>query len=302
MTNKHSAVLPSQVLQDIEAWSHDCELSKLVFRLRRSSDEQLFDIYSEIMVARHLQSHKCGLRVEVSTPCGRSADFEAIREGLTFYVHVKRLGMDGTTRQQIRISSRTRSLEKINRPFVVSLSFLRALSNTEMEDFVKQAKTFLEQGSIGDRRAFKNQDGVVTGECEIHCEWKGNHVTRIVCPPMSSSDAFKRCYRQLREAYHQFMPGAVNVILLTGGWGEELEDLEAALIGPERASVLADGTVVNLERLPNGFWSRKKHPASEVAGWFSISSNLETLRFNMWHRNDTSLSPAMLELLSEVLP
>jgi hypothetical protein len=290
------------VLRDIATWKDDPELGKLVSRLDKSSGEQLFDTYAEVLVARHLLRQQCCLRVEVCAPSRRSADFEVLRDGLSFFVHVKRLATDGATRKQLDISMRVRSLEKVMRPLVASLSFRWDLRDDEMQLFVKQAKAFLKRGIAGQRTVIKKADGAELGECTIEREWSGDHVKlMIVDHAVRSSDSFSRPHKCLSKAYKQFMPNAVNVILVTRGWSEDTEDFESALLGTERATVLPDGTVEKIERLKDGFWSKQEHPESQVAGWIDPFPSLEGFRSTVWWRSRDRWDPVLERLIAEAL-
>jgi len=88
-------ILHPEVVAEIRGWANHPELSKLLHTLESRKDrEPFFDIYAEAMVARHLISQGCELKVEIKTIKGKCVDFEVSKGRNTFFVHVKRSNFD----------------------------------------------------------------------------------------------------------------------------------------------------------------------------------------------------------------
>jgi len=292
--------LPVAVLQEIEGWVNHPELKKLVLRLDESSDDHFLDTYAEILIASKLLEHKCYLYYEVPTSGRKSADFKAVRDGLNFFVHVKRLATDEATQKQFNISKRALvTLEKIVRPLVVSLSFTRDLCDEEMQQFVKEAARFLKKASVGQHISIEGKNRVELGECLIVSESCGQCVTLMVRYASSSADARLRLCDRLSDAYKQFQANAVNVILVNGDWLGDVDEFENALLGTSHTALLADGGV-KMERKVDGFWSQAKHPDSNLAGWFNFLPSREGISSRCWTRSRETLNPAIHDLLVEI--
>ncbi len=88
-------ILHPEVVGEIRGWTNHTELSKLFHTLESRKDrEPFFDIYAEAMIARHLISQGCELKVEIETIKGKGVDFEVSKGRSTFFVHVKRSNFD----------------------------------------------------------------------------------------------------------------------------------------------------------------------------------------------------------------
>ena len=99
-----------------------------------------FWIVAEVLVASRLLRQQCHLRVEVLNPKGSCADFEVFRNDLRYFLHIKRLRVEGVTWDQLKISKRLRNLERIKRPLTILLSFWKDYSGGTCS---KSSKTLL---------------------------------------------------------------------------------------------------------------------------------------------------------------
>jgi len=116
------------VLNEINSWESDTELSKLLKTFRSAKNQERFlDHYAEVMVARYFISHGCKLEVEVRTPHGRRADLRVTKDHYNFFVHIKRLNLEGEIQKELRVNSRLKNLHKISRTFNFSISLLERL-------------------------------------------------------------------------------------------------------------------------------------------------------------------------------
>lgn len=298
------AVSPCDAIRnEIASWRTDPELAKLVSRLSSMTDlQQYLDAYAEVMVARVLLQNGCEVRVEVPTENGRTADFEATRGNDRLFIHVKRLNEDSGTTRQISVSKRTGSLETIPRPLVVGVSFRDDLSNAQMQRFVRQARSFIERADVGSKTEIKGDDGETLGSCDVLAEWSGQHVQLAKVLPAHFVDDNERFRKLLSKAYHQFMPGAENVIAVTSSCADDM-DFETALLGatyerwdgpPPR------GRVVECGRHGDGFWSDEKHPDSSAAAFFQFSRESDEFRSRLWVRPGPALSSTMQQLLGDL--
>src|SRR5690606_13299311 len=124
--------LPAGFTRDIESWANHPHLRQLRDSLHAHTDEHTFlNATAEAMVARYLLSRGCDLRLEVPTPSGKQADFEANRDGERFYLHVKRLDTQQPAQPATTVTARLRVLEQIRRPYIVSIRWSERASNEQ---------------------------------------------------------------------------------------------------------------------------------------------------------------------------
>ncbi len=296
--------LDQAVVDEIHGWASDPELAKLHASLQAIRDREKFlDTYAEAMVARHLLSRDCSLRVEVLTPSGRTCDFEVGHGGERFFLHVKHLNTDRPVRKRLTVSSRLRYLERIARPYVVSVHLRDALDDVRMQRFVMSAADFIQRARIGDELMVRGDDGVEIGGCRIVAPWQGERVILVLGLPTGFIDDAPRIRRLMRKAYQQFMPGAINVILICSSHVEDAEDFATALLGthierwdaqPPRGRRVAHGRDVD------GFWHGKRSPGSLAAGWFHFKPETSALKCRLWLRRESSIDPAMKQVLVDL--
>jgi hypothetical protein len=254
------------------------------------------------MVARYLLQQGCELAVEVPNANGKGADFKATKGGEVFFAHVKRLNVDDKTlahhnwcyQQFLRL----RELEGIPRPLLIEVNLKRRVTKVEAAHFVRISRPFIEQAREKDERLNVTAiDGEELGYCKVlHCSVMGGHV--ILCP---DSDYQKPCnsarfVHRLKEAYDQFMPEAVNVILATSNW-VNLFEFEVALFGDVDWYVdKKTGQIVKGAKLANGFWSGNTYSDSKLAVWFELRD--EKIDFNLYVRQD--VNPIVPQLLASL--
>lgn len=291
-------------VKEIALWHDHPELGKLVARLETAPDQKKFlNTYAEAVVARHLLKQGCELHVEVPTPAGRTCDFDVRVDDQQFYLHIKRLNGDPVVEKKLTISSRLRYLERIARPYVVSIRWQRDLSDAQMQQFVTAAAAFIQEASVGDEHVVRDADGTELGGCRIVAPWEGTHVSLAIGLPTGFHDDSPRIQKLLRKAHAQFMPKAVNVILICSSHMEDVEDFDHALLGthierwdafPPRGRRIAHG------RAPDGFWYGHRYKESEAAGWFWFSPKKDTWKSRLWLRQDTHLAQPMQATLTRV--
>ena len=292
------------VADEVAGWASDPQLGKLFASLQAIRDREKFlNTYAEAMVARYLLTRDCRLQVEVLTPAGRTCDFEVSCGGQRFFLHVKRLNTDRAVQKRLTVSSRLRYLERINRPYVVSLRFDDDLTDQQMQRFVTSASDFIGHARVGDEIVIRDDDGAEIGGCRIVAPWQGSRVSLVIGLPSGFIDEVPRIRRLLRKAYQQFMPGAANVILICSSHVEDTDDLSTALLGshierwdahPPRGRRVAHG------RASDGFWHRQRFPESAAAGWFHFWPQAAVLQCRLWIRPESPLEPAMQKTLVDL--
>jgi hypothetical protein len=268
-------------VNELKSWSDDPELSKILKKLQSVKEPQQFlDHYAEAMVAGYLKSCGCKLEVEVPTANNRTADLKVTKDNYSFFIHIKRLNTEGKTQKQMNIQSRLRDLESIEKPFTVAILFYRDLTDPQMQYFTKSISKFIKDASVGDTSEIVDDNSDLLGDCEIHSTNKSGHVLLVQTLSARFTDDESRLYDKLSDAYHQFMPEAINLIFVTSPWSSDIEDFESALLG----STYQKG------RKNDGFWSDNKHPDSYIAAWFNFENNYLNLNFKTWYRENYKIS------------
>lgn len=298
---RFGSLVNAQAMADIMRWRGDAELGRLVARLEAFADSEKFlNAWAEAFLARHLLRSGCEIRFEVPTPAGRSADFEVAVDDQRFFLHVKRLATDRPSQRKLTFSSRLRYLERIKRPYVVNVSWNEGLSDRQMQHFVKEAAAFISQARVGDELAVKDGEHGEIGGCRIVAPWEGEHVTLAIGLPSGSMDEAPRMQRLLRRAHRQFMPKAVNVILVASSLVEDVADFERALLGshierwdapPPPGRRIAHG------RATDGFWSGGHIADSHAAGWFRLAPEAPDFAGRLYVRRDGALPQPAREIL-----
>jgi hypothetical protein len=289
---------------EIAGWSVDPELGKLHASLQSITDRQHFlDTCAEAVVARYLLRQGCRIRVEVLTPTRRSCDFEVAVNGRRFFLHVKRLTSQRPLITRLAISSRLRNLERINRPYVVGVHLpAEGLPDHAAQRFVRDAAEFIRHARVGDELVIRDADGSTLGGCRVIAPGEGRHVSLVIRLP-EESETLERARRLLRKAFHQFMPGATNVVLIGSAHVEDAEDIGTALLGSyvERwDAVPPEGRRVAHGRAGDGFWREGGAAGSQAAGWFFFDPARDGIECRLWLRAGASLDPEMEDLLKEL--
>lgn len=297
--------LPAGLMQEVDSWLTHPQLCRLRDSLHAHSDEHtLLNVCAEAMIARYLLQLNCDLRFEVPTPSGKQADFEVTRDGEQFFLHVKRLDTIQPSQTTLTVSSRLRILERIERPYIVSVRWHEPATDSQMQQFVTDAGKFIFQASVGDELVVRDEvTGNEIGAVRIVAPWEGSHVTLTIGITGFIDDA-PRMRRLLQRAYLQFMPRATNVIMLCSSNKEDDSDFENALLGshierwdtfPPRGRRVAHG------RAEDGFWHDKANELSRFAGWFQFSLDDAPLQPRLWLR-DADAAPGPAALLSDLFP
>ncbi len=302
---KFESRLNPRAVEDIRQWAGHPELGRLHNALDgHVKRKAFFDTYAEAIVARHLISHGCELQFEVPTPRGKACDFAVSIRNRRFFLHVKRADTERPARTRLTISSRLRYLERIDRPYIVSVRWREPTTDERMGKLVKTAAEFIMQASIGDELVVHDDEGREIGGVLIVAPWEGPHVSLAIGLPTGFTDETRRMRKLLRRAYLQFMPREDNVILVCSSHEGEREDFENALLGshierwdafPPRGKRIAHG------RAADGFWHGKGYVESSAAAWFRFSPAEEVWTGNLWLRGENQLDAELRGILEDLL-
>jgi hypothetical protein len=284
-------------------------LRRLVSHLEATAGRNAFlDRFAEAMVARHLVSRGCALRAEVPTPAGKTADLEVAPAGggdPPFFLHVKRLNTDRPFRRRLTVSSRLRSLERILRPYVVSIHLRDEVSDQQVRRFVASATQFIRHARVGDELMVHDEHtGAEIGGCRIVAPCEGGHVNLAIGLPTGFIDESPRMQKLMRRAYRQFMPRGLNVILIGSSHPRDADDFESALLGShvERWDAFPpQGRRIASGRAADGFWSGRQFADSLAAGWFLFNPRAEGLQSRLWIREGAGAADTAIQRLRGLL-
>lgn len=296
--------LNPRVVEQIETWADSSDLQQLhASLLAHTKSKTFFDAYAEAMVARHLMARGCDLSFEAETPTGKHCDFQVARDGLTFYLHVKRLDTSRPVHRSLVISSRLRVLERIDRPYMVGVRWRENLTDEEMQQFVTKAAKFIRQARVGEEFSACDEDNVELGGVRIVAPWESTHVSLVIGLPSGFIDESHRMMKLLKKAYEQFMPKALNVILICSNHLEDRDDFGSALLGEhvERWDIFPPrGRRIAYGRAADGLWEGTRRQDSIAAGWFHFDPTSDDMHTKLWLRPDVETEAGMTELLSEL--
>jgi hypothetical protein len=272
------------ILSEINSWEYHSDLKKLFNKLHSVNNQQSFlDHLAEAMVARHLIKRGWALEVEVQTPQGRSVDFRAAKNNYTLCVHIKRLNLEQKIQNELRIITRLQRLRKISRPCDLIVDLSKRLTDKEMQELYKQAKSFIEHSQVGDRRIIKNSDGKILAKCEKSPKFngRGKNVEVNVLPILWPVRDRERLYEILSEAYKQFMPKSLNIILVTSRLAMVFNNFKKSLFDSR------------------GFWSNDKHPDSYMVGWFYFNASANYIKFKIYYRDGRKVPEEIRNLFED---
>lgn len=258
------------VLSEIKNWEDDTELSKLLKTFRSAKNQESFlDHYAEVIVARHFISRKCKLEVEVQTPKGKRADLRVTKDNYSFCVHIKRLNLEQVIEKELRAISRLGHLRRISKPVNLNVSLSDRLKDEEIQEVDRQSESFIQNSQIGDKRDIVSSGGKILAKCEILPKFKdkGKNVGINISPKLWAPIGRKRFYKKLSDAYKQFMPESLNVILVTSRLEDDFDDFEKSLLDS------------------SGFWSNKNHLDSYMVGWFTFGTEVDDINFRIRYRD-----------------
>jgi len=275
--------LDPEVVAEIKSWSKHPELSKLLKKLQSIKDwPQFQDHYAETMVARHLIKKECELQYEVPTVNCGCVDFGVSKGSNKFFVHIKRTNFDKETTKNLKINTRLNCLRKIRRHITVSLKHYKSLTDQEMQYCCKEAKEFIENAREGDRKEIKNMNDEALAEFEIGPCHNGHHVIfDPIFPGVIDGGDDTRIYEQLSHAYKRFMPEAINIILVTSAWRD-------------------NSSIEDLRESVDDFWSGRKHPCSNIIGWFRFEPKGNSTNFKLFFRENYERPRYIIDLFSPI--
>ncbi len=302
--NQFTHDLNSTIVETIRSWQGDSELDVLYHRLQsRKNRRGFFDSYAEALVALNARKHGCSIEVEVPTPSGKTADLQLQRDGISLFVHVKRLGSVRQKTQRLKISSRLRILEQIEKPWVVKIRWREDLQDSQMQLYVTEAASFIEQSRLGDEHVVRDEKGEELGGVKIVAPHDEKRVSLVIGLPSGFVDESPRIERLLHRAQKQFMPKEANVILVCTQNIEGAGDVESALLGSfiERWDEHpAKGTRVAHGRSADGFWQQNQMQESQLVGWFCLNPSNREYQGQLWIREQPTIDSAILQLASEL--
>jgi len=297
--------LHPEIVKEIRSWADHDQLAPLHDSLVAHTNPRTFlDAYSEAMVACHLLRQEAPFRFEVETPNGKHCDFELAVDGQRCYLHLKRLTGNGHRHhRQSTLSSRLRYLEGIQRPFDVKVRWPQHLSEPQMQQFVQSASEAIQRGHVGDEFIIRDESGRELGGVLIQAPWEGEHVRLSVGIAEGFADEAPRIGKLMKRAARQFMPGAVNVVLVCGEDASRQHDFEDALLGshierwdrhPPQGRRIAHG------RAADGFWHEARYKDCQAAGWFLFNPASDELRCSLYVREHADMSPDLAARLNEL--
>ena len=261
-----------EVVADTKGWENHPELSKLLRKLQSIKDPQQFrDHYAEAMVARHLIRQGCKLQVEVPTANGKNADFKVYKGSETFFIHVKRLNFDEEMQHDLNVGTRLDSLRKKG----IWFSFNKSLTDEEMQYFYKEANKFSKKAKAGERKVITSRTGEMLGECD---KVKNGQPTTTVYS-VKDVDESHRFSKKLKEAYKQFIPDGLNIILATSAWRDNY-------------------SIKDLRESVDDFWSEGNHSCSNIIGWFTFEPRGSSTDFKLFFRENYKRPSYILDLFS----
>ncbi|MCH7601221.1 MAG: hypothetical protein IIB54_00500 [Planctomycetes bacterium] len=297
--------LNPDVVKDVIRWRDREGLSALCAALQaHTMRKAFFDTFAEAMIARHLLAKGCRLQFEVETPAGKCCDFEVSDGERRFYLHIKRLDTERPSHRKLTASSRLRVLERIERPYIVAVRWQEDLTDEAMQQFVTAASVFILQARVGDEQVVHGADHRELGGVRIIAPWEGRRVSLVLGLPTGFIDDTPRMYKLLKKAYEQFMPKALNLILICSSFEEDVDDFESALLGehierwdtfPPRGRRIAHG------RAEDGFWEGESRINSVVAGWIHFKPSDENVCARLCFREGGELDPESRAWLDELL-
>jgi len=288
----------------IRSWQGDSELDSLFHRLQsRKMRRGFLDSFAEALVALQARRQGCSIQVEVPTPSGKTCDLLVERNGAKLYVHVKRLGGRHPRHRRLKISSRLRILERIQKPWVVKIRWHDGLDDKAMQFYVTAAASFIERARLGDEHVICDDDGAELGGVEIVAPNDEKQVSLVIGLPSGFVDDFPRVQRLLQRAHKQCMPRAANLTLICTPNIEGVDEVESALLGshverwdqhPAKGKRVAHG------RSDDGFWQPKQMKDSQLAGWFWLAPMYDEYQGKLWIRQGSTYDSDVVTLAQEL--
>jgi hypothetical protein len=288
----------------IRSWQGDAELDVLYHRLQaRKKRRGFLDSFAEALVALNARRHGCSIEVEVPTPSGKTCDLLLQRDGVKLYVHIKRLGGTKPRSRRLKISSRLRILEQIEKPWVVKIRWQEDLQDEAMQYYVTETASFIEKARLGDEHVVRDNQDVELGGVKIVAPHDEKRVSLVIGLPSGFVDESPRIDRLLQRAQKQFMPKETNIILVCTPHIEGSGDVETALLGshverwdehPAKGARVAHG------RSADGFWQSNQMTESQLAGWFWLAPMHDVYQGKLWAREGCDVAQNVVSLADEV--
>lgn len=296
--------LNPEIIGTLRSWQGDRELDQLYHRLQaRKKRRGFLDSFAEAMVALHARKKGCSIKVEVPTPSGKTCDLLLERDGIKLYVHVKRLGGSRTTHQRMKIPSRLRILECIEKPWVVKVRWNESLDDEGMQTFVTEAAAFIETARLGDEHVVRDAGGEDIGGVKIMAPNDEKRVSLVIGLPSGFVDESPRIAKLLKRAQKQFMPKEANLILVCTPNPQGATEMGSALLGsymerwderPEKGARVAHG------RGDDGFWQANHMLESQMAGWFWLAPMRGEYQGRLWFREGSDLPQDVVNLAKDL--
>jgi hypothetical protein len=300
--DRFANTLDPMLLERVQTWRQHRGLVPLLDSLRTQTDRRRFlDLWVEAMAADRLLQAGWMLEAEVKTPTGKTCDLRVTRGDRTWYLHLKRLheSIDDQPRQLV-LSPRLRVLETIRRPYLVRIRWREDLDDRGMQHLVKRASHFLHTASLGEELTVRDRAGAQIGGVRVVGPWEGDHISLAIGLPGGFVDRTDRIRGLLMKAYDQFMPRAVNVILVAGTRPDAAREFESVVLGtpeerwdqhPQRGQRVAWG------RAADGFWSGGSRPESRLCGWCRFRPDLPVLHADVLPRETPPPDPWLEEAM-----
>lgn len=244
---------------------------------------------------------------EVRGPRGRTCDFVARRDGVTFAFHLKQVEWMHGTGAIDPISSRIeRSLERVRRGWIVGWRRRADLDPDAVASLVAVAREFILGAGVGEEFRSLDARGRELAAARILAPRSSGTVRLIRLESLDLEERVDRLRRLLNKAALQFLPRATNVIVFGIPTPRPTPDLEVALDAslfgtiverwdrfPPRGERVAHG------RAGDGFWEGARVPDSRLAGWFSAVASTRALPGGWWSR--TEEVPARVRTMLEAV-
>ena len=237
------------------------------------------------------------------TPSGKTCDLLLDRNGVRLFIHVKRLGSRKQASKRLKISSRLRILEQIEKPWVVKVRWQENLYDEAMQKYVTGAASFIETARLGDEHVVRDESGEELGGVKIVAPHENQRVSLVIGLPSGFVDESPRIDRLLHRARKQFMPKEANLILVCTPHLEGAVDVETALLGshverwdenPAKGKRVAHG------RSADGFWQSNQMTESQLAGWFWLAPMHHEYQGKLWVRENGVLSSPVVQLATDI--
>lgn len=266
-----------------------------------ASEDLHLSALAEAQFARHMLNAGCTLEFEAPTPSGRSADFRVERDGISFYVHIKRLWV-GNHEPARAMPDEFALIEQVERPLLLGVRWNSDATAGQRTRIANDMHEFATQASVGDELAVRDESGELLGSCRVLAPHAGTHVALRADYDTEEDAAIPRAQRVLRRAFSQFMPGALNVICVVGDGVASEHALETALLGsmverwdlfPPRGKRVAHG------RAHDGFWARGQFNGCDLVAWLPIDDHDATAR--VWVREDATVDRRAERIMRESL-